>query len=159
MFAGLLVEFGLSSRNVLARGVLRVVVLAAVASAAVVAGSSSARAAAPVFLESDMAPEAKTVTLLAVGDNQTKVGPPVRAVDADGDALTYSLSDGGLLHASFFTIDSSSGQISRKPNTRQGVYQVRVTVSDGTDTDMVDDPCDFAGRVPMGGQLGAGPGA
>ena len=110
---------------------LRVAVLAAAAAAAVVVvGSSAARAASPTFLDADAAPEAKTVTLLAVGEGQTKVGPPVRAVDADGDTLEYSLSDGYHLHASFFTIDSSNGQISLKENTRSGVYRVRVSVSD-----------------------------
>ena len=110
------------------------VAAAAAAAAAVVVGSSAAWAAAPVFPTSDNDPvtnESATVTLLAVGEGQTKVGPPVRAVDADaGDSLTYSLSDGDPLHASFFTIDSSSGQISMKPGTRSGVYRVRVSVSD-----------------------------
>ena len=120
---------------------LRVVVLAAIAAAAVVVGSSAAWAAAPVFPTSDNAPvqnESATVTLLAVGEGQTRVGPPVRAVDADGDALTYSLSDWTTGHASFFTIDSSNGQISLQSNTRRGVYRVRVSASDGTDTATVD---------------------
>ena len=62
------------------------------------------------------------MTLLAVGDNQTKAGPPVRAVDADsGDTLTYSISDAdaGSGHASLFTIDSSTGQILRKVGDQQ----------------------------------------
>ena len=121
--------------------VLRVVVLAAIAAAAVVAGSSAAQAAAPVFPTSDNTPvqnESATVTLLAVGVGQTRVGPPVRAVDADGDTLTYSLSDGTPGHASFFTIDTSSGQISLGSNTGRGVYRVRVSASDGTDTVTVD---------------------
>ena len=120
---------------------LRVVVLAAIAAAAVVAGSSAAQAAAPVFPTSDNTPvqnESATVTLLAVGVGQTRVGPPVRAVDADGDTLTYSLSDGTPGHASFFTIDTSSGQISLGSNTGRGVYRVRVSASDGTDMVAVD---------------------
>ena len=66
--------------------VLWVLVLAAV----VVVGSSVAWAAAPVFPVSDNDPvqnESATVTLLAVGEGQLKVGPPVRAVDEDGDSL------------------------------------------------------------------------
>ena len=131
---------GRVSRRVPVGTVLRFAVAAGVAAAVVVVGSSTARAAAPVFPTSDNDPvqnESATVTLLAVGEGQTKVGPPVRAVDTDdGDTLTYSLSDGYLLHASFFTIDSSSGQISRKANTRRGVFRVRVSVSDdGFDSD------------------------
>ena len=121
--------------------VLRVVMAAATAAAAAVVGSSSVWAAAPVFPTSDNDPvqnESATVTLLAVGEGQTKVGPPVRAVDADGDTLTYSLSDGDQSHASFFTIDSSNGQISLRPNTRSGVYRVRVSAADSTDTATVD---------------------
>ena len=150
-------ESSLSSALVLGSGrvlgvrragwVLRAAVSAAAAAAVVVVGSSAVWAAAPVFPTSDNDPvmnESATVTLLAVGEGQTKVGPPVRAVDADGDSLTYSLSDVDPLHASFFTIDSSSGQISLKQNTRSGVYRVRVSVSDDefdaddTDTASVD---------------------
>ena len=115
------------------KAVLRAAVAAAAAAAVVVVGSSSVWAAEPVFPTVDNMPvanESATVTLLAVGEGQTKVGPPVRAVDADGDSLTYSLSDGDPLHASFFTIDSSSGQISLKSGTRSGVYRVKVSVSD-----------------------------
>ena len=115
--------------------------------AAMVLASSSVWAAAPVFPTSDNDPvqnESATVTILAVGEGQTKVGPPVRAVDTDGNPdgngnrLVYSLSDGDLFHASFFTIDSSTGQISLRPHTRRGVYQVKVSASDGTDTATVD---------------------
>ena len=84
--------------------VLRAAVAAAAAAAAVVVGSPAVWAAAPVFPTADNDPvmnESATVTLLAVGEGQTKVGPPVRAVDEDGDSLTYSLSDGDPLHASF----------------------------------------------------------
>ena len=123
------------------KAVLRAAVAAAAAATAVVVGSSSVWAAAPVFPTVDNMPvanESATVTLLAVGEGQTKVGPPVRAVDADGDSLTYSLSDGDPLHASFFTIDSSSGQISLKSGTRSGVYRVKVSASDDSDTATVD---------------------
>ena len=121
--------------------VLRAAVSAAVVAAAVVVvGSSVVWAAAPVFPTADNDPvvnESATVTLLAGGEGQTKVGPPVRAVDEDaGDSLEYSLSDGDPLHASFFSIDSSNGQISMNPDTRSGVYRVRVSVSDdGFDSD------------------------
>ena len=94
--------------------------------------------AAPVFLESDLTSdlvsESAAVTLLAVGDNQTKAGPPVRAYDANGDALAYSLSDGDLGHARLFTIDRATGQISRRARTPRGVYRVRVSASDGSAT-------------------------
>ena len=133
------------ARTASPRRLLLAVGLAASAAVATsVLWSSMAWAAAPEFLERDMAPEAKTVTLLAAGEGQTKAGPPVRARDADGDTLTYSLSDGDPLHASFFTIDSATGQISLKPNTRSGVYRVRVSVSDDmfdsddSDTDTTD---------------------
>ena len=121
--------------------VLRAAVAAAAAAvvAVVVVWSSAAWAAPPVFPTSDNDPvmnESATVLLLAGGEGQSKVGPPVRAVDEDDDMLEYSLLDGDPLHASFFTIDSSSGQISLKPNTRSGVYRVRVSVSDdGFDSD------------------------
>ena len=124
--------------------VLRFVVAAAAAAATVVVWSSAAWAARPEFLEADSAPEAAAVTLLSVGEGQTKVGPPVRAYDpdgnpdGDGNRLVYSLSDWDPLHATFFTIDDSTGQISLKSNTRSGVYRVRVSVSDGTDTATVD---------------------
>ncbi len=118
--------------------VSRVVVAAVAAAAAVVVGASAARAAAPEFLEADSGSNLAAVKLLAVGEGQTKAGPPVQAYDADGDTLTYSLSDGAPLHASFFEIDSSTGQISLKSNTRSGVYRVRVSASDGADTATVD---------------------
>ena len=114
--------------------VWRFVVLAAVAAAVVVVGSSAARAEAPEFLEADSGSNLAAVKLLTVGEGQTKVGPPVQAYDSDGDMLTYSLSDGDPFHATFFTIDDSTGQISLKPNTRSGVYRVRVSAADATDT-------------------------
>ena len=118
--------------------VWRVVVAAVAAAVAVAVWSSAARAAAPVFLEADSGSDLAAVRLLAVGEGQTKAGPPVLAYDSDGDTLTYSLSDGAPLHASFFEIDSSSGQILLKSNTRSGVYRVRVSASDGADTATVE---------------------
>lgn len=51
----------------------------------------------------------------------------VNATDADGNTLTYSLSD----NPSFLSIDSSSGLISTNSNTRTaGAYKVTVSVSD-----------------------------
>ena len=117
---------------------VKLTLFVAALAAAVVLAPSGARAAVPEFLEANDAPEAAAVTLLAVGDNQTLVGPPVRARDTDGDTLTYSLSDGIYLHASFFTINPSTGQISRKSYTPRGLYRVRVSASDGTDTTTVD---------------------
>ena len=133
--------FGLSSsisRTPLVKAILYAA--SSAVAAAVVAGSSAARAAAPEFLTADSAPEAAAVTLLAVGDNQTKAGPPVRAVDSDGDTLTYSISDAdaGSGHAGLFTIDSATGQILRKVGTNRGVYRVRVSAADATDTATVD---------------------
>ncbi len=124
-----------SSGPVAAKAILRVAGSLAAAVAAVAAVASAAWAAAPEFLTLDTTSKAATVTLLAVGDNQTLVGPPVRAVDADGDTLEYSLSG---TDASLFTIDSDTGQISRMPRTPRGVYRVKVSVSDGTDEAEVD---------------------
>ena len=124
----------------LARAILCAVITAVAMAAALVAGSLPARAAAPEFLTVDSASEAAAVTLLAVGDNQTLTGPPVRARDADGDTLIYSISDAdaGSGHASLFTINSSTGQILRQVGTNRGVYRVRVSVADDgvfTDSD------------------------
>lgn len=133
------VSLSTCAKTALPRRLLPTVALAASAAvAASVSWSTMAWAAAPEFLAVDSAPEAATVTLLAGGEGQTKVGPPVRARDADGDTLTYSLSDGSPLHAFFFTIDPGTGQISLKPNTRSGVYRVKVSVTDGTDTATTD---------------------
>ena len=141
-----LVRFGAEgsgriSRALPAGAVLRFAVAAAVVAVAVVAWSSSARAqAAPEFLTTDAAPEAAAVTLLAVGDDQVLVGPPVRARDTDGDALTYRLSDtdAGSGHSDLFSIAAGSGQISRWADTPAGVYKVTVSVADDsvfTDSD------------------------
>ncbi len=118
--------------------VLRVVVAAVAAAVAVAVWSSAAWAAAPEFLAADSGSNLAAVRLLAVGEGQTKAGPPVQAYDSDGDTLTYSLSDGDPFHATFFTIDDSTGQISLKSNTRSGVYRVRVSAADATDTATVD---------------------
>ena len=65
------------------------------------------------------------------------VGEPVKATDADGDTLTYSL---GGLNRSSFTIDAGSGQISVAAGTllnyefRQA-YSVTVSVTDGKDSE------------------------
>ena len=135
---GSVVGSGWVLRVGLVRAVSRAVVAAVAAAAVVVLGSSVARAAAPEFLAADSGSNLAAVRLLAVGEGQTKVGPPVLAYDSDGDTLTYSLSDGAPLHASFFEIDSSSGQISLKSNTRSGVYRVRVSAADGADTATVE---------------------
>jgi len=113
------------------RSVLYLAVLAAAVAAVVIIAPSISRAAAPVFLTSDNAPEAAAVTLLAAGENQVLVGPPVRAHDADGDTLRYSLSG---QDAGSFTIDSRTGQISRRTSTMAGVYQVQVRAADASVT-------------------------
>ena len=65
------------------------------------------------------------------------VGEPVKATDADGDTLTYSL---GGINRSSFTIDAGSGQISVAAGTllnyefRQA-YAVTVSVTDGKDSE------------------------
>ena len=95
--------------------------------------------APPVFLQADLPLAAAAVRLLAVGDNQTLAGPPVRAhYYGDRSQLTYMLSDSGNNHSASFTIDSATGQISRRPSARVGVYQVRVSVSDSTAAATVD---------------------
>ena len=129
-----------------AKAVLRVVASAAAAAAVVVVGSSSVRASShisncaaancPKFLAADAAPEAATVALLAVGDDQVLVGPPVRGRDTDaGDTLTYRLSDtdAGSGHSDLFSVKANSGQISRWTDTPPGVYKVTVSVSDDGD--------------------------
>ena len=76
----------------------------------------------------------------------TEVGTAVTASDGDGDTLTYSL---GGTDASFFTIDSSSGQI--KAGTAgfdyesRTTYSVTVSVHDGKDAAGDDDTSSDAG--------------
>ncbi len=65
----------------------------------------------------------------------TAVGGPVTATDADGDALSYTLSG-----ASEFAIDSETGQISVAAGASldyetKSSYSVTVSVSDGLDAD------------------------
>ena len=125
--------------------VLRAAAVAAVTVAVVVVGSSSVRASShisncaaancPKFLAADAAPEAATVALLAVGDDQVLVGPPVRAHDTDTSGLRYRLSDtdAGSGHSDLFSVKANSGQISRWTDTPPGVYKVTVSVSDDGD--------------------------
>ena len=65
------------------------------------------------------------------------VGEPVRATDADGDTLTYSL---GGINRSSFTIDTRSGQIRVAAGTQlnhefKQAYTVTVSVTDGKDSE------------------------
>ena len=65
------------------------------------------------------------------------IGSPVSATDADGDALTYTLSG---TDASSFSIVSNSGQLqTRAPLDYEikNAYSVTVTVSDGVRTDSI----------------------
>ena len=71
----------------------------------------------------------------AIGDS---VGAPFTALDADGDALTYSLSG-----SDDFTIGASSGQISvagALDYETQSSYALTVSVSDGKDASGEADP-------------------
>ncbi len=96
--------------------------------------------APPQFIDADRPLAAATVTLLAAGENQTLVGPPVRAqYYGNRDNLTYTLSDNGNGHSGLFTVDSDTGQISRRPAARAvGVFEVKVNVTDGTGSDTAD---------------------
>ena len=96
--------------------------------------------APPQFIDADRPLAAATVTLLAAGENQTLVGPPVRAqYYGNRDNLTYTLSDNGNGHSALFTVDSDTGQISRRPAARAvGVFEVKVNVTDGTGSDTAD---------------------
>ncbi|MBB3143614.1 hypothetical protein FHR96_004540, partial [Halomonas organivorans] len=80
----------------------------------------------------------------SVAENQTAV-TTVAAGDPDGDTLTYSLSGGA--DASLFTIDSASGELAfasapdfeaPADDDGDGVYDVQVSVSDGSTTDTQD---------------------
>lgn len=71
-------------------------------------------------------------------ENQTLVTPAVTATDADGDALSYSISGGA--DAGKFSINATTGTLMflvppdyENPNDadRNGEYLVQVTVSDG----------------------------
>ena len=96
--------------------------------------------APPQFIDADRPLAAATVTLLAAGENQTLVGPPVRAFyHGDRGNLVYSLSDNGNGHSGLFTVNSDTGQISRRPAARAvGVFEVKVNVTDGTGSDTAD---------------------
>ena len=90
----------------------------------------------PVFTEGNPNAPGGRETSREVAENSpagTLVGTPVAATDADGDALTYSLSG-----SSAFTIDSGSGQIAVASGATldyetTSSYSVTVTVSDGKD--------------------------
>ena len=80
----------------------------------------------------------KTALTFRVAENSpadTSVGTPVEATDADGDALTWSISG-----ADEFTIDASTGQIMVASGAAldyeaKTSYGVTVGVSDGLDAD------------------------
>ncbi|MCY4616437.1 MAG: cadherin-like beta sandwich domain-containing protein [Chloroflexi bacterium] len=63
---------------------------------------------------------------------RTQIGPPVAAIDEDGDQLTYGLSE---RTARSFDIDEHTGQLRLKPGTvldpaEQRVYRATVTATD-----------------------------
>ncbi|MBB3142406.1 hypothetical protein FHR96_003295, partial [Halomonas organivorans] len=79
-----------------------------------------------------------------VAENQTAV-TTVAAGDVDGDTLTYSLSGGA--DAGLFTIDANTGELAfasapdfeaPADDDGDGVYDVRVSVSDGSASDTQD---------------------
>ena len=69
----------------------------------------------------------------------TPIGDPLRAVDRDGDRLTYSLTGA---NTSLFTIDKETGQLRTKAALdyeTQRVYNITVRVQDGDgDRDSID---------------------
>ena len=77
-------------------------------------------------------------TTRMVGENANSgenIGDPVEAEDPDDDSLTYTL---GGPDASFFEIDSYSGQLQTKTGVNYGdknSYSVIVSVTDGADKD------------------------
>ena len=81
----------------------------------------------------------------AAGDN---IGDPVVATDLDEDILTYSLSGN---HASFFSIDSSSGQlkiIAALLSDTSATYSINVIADDGNGgTDSIAVMVRVAGRI------------
>ena len=65
------------------------------------------------------------------------IGTPIRATDADGHTLTYSL---GGTDAEAFTINSATGQLRTNAALdyeTKSIYEVSVTTSDGTLTDSI----------------------
>ena len=70
-----------------------------------------------------------TTLELSVDSDETNVGEPVSATDADaGDTITYSLGGEDLTH---FRVDPSTGQITRASETTAGSYAITVTATDG----------------------------
>ncbi len=89
---------------------------------------------APVFTEGDS-------TTRSVPENTgsgVDIGKPVAATDEDGNTLVYSISG---TDASAFSLDTSSGQLrtsSALNFEEKAVYQITLTVSDGSSTDTID---------------------
>ncbi len=88
---------------------------------------------APVFTEGNS-------TTRSVDENTStgvNIGDSVSATDLDDDALTYTL---GGTDAASFSIETSSGQLKTSTALNYELkpsYSVTVTVSDGTDTDII----------------------
>jgi len=88
---------------------------------------------APVFTEGD----STTRSVVETTPSNSYIGIPVRAKDADGDTLTYTLSGPD---AASFDIDSSRGQLKTKAPLdyeTKNQYTVTITVSDGSLTDTI----------------------
>ena len=87
----------------------------------------------PYFKEGDSA-DREVLENTAAG---TDIGRPVSAMDPNGDALTYSLSDTDT-DAGSFTIDRSSGQVRTSAALdyeTKSTYTVTAQVTDGKDRD------------------------
>lgn len=85
------------------------------------------------------APSFTSDTTANFAENGTGIAYDANATDADGDALTYSISGGA--DAALFTIDAATGEVSfaaapdfENPGDADGdnVYEITVQVSDGT---------------------------
>ena len=91
------------------------------------AGQANQANQAPVFTEGDRTER----TVAEQAARGTKIGVPVTATDADGDALTYTR---GGVDAAFFAIDNTSGQLAANAELDFEVrpaYTFVMGVSDG----------------------------
>ena len=86
----------------------------------------------------------ENLSVLAVDENQTAAGT-ILATDSDGDTLTYSISGGA--DAAKFTIDQATAALSfitaplyatPTDSDADNIYEVTVSVTDGTDDASID---------------------